>query len=326
MTAAGTRSSASAAAGEVVADAPGAGPGAGPDPDAPAPVRPGRRRWRMVGRRLPVTVPLLIFASLGVFALAAASPFDPLTTYLGSRYQNASDATRAAMTEAYGLNDSWLVAWWTWVTDIFRGDLGTSMLYRQSVGTVIADRLPWTILLSGTALVLAAVAAIVFGLLAGSRPGSILDRAVRGLGMIVAAVPPFVFALAGVAVFAVAMHVAPVGGISELLVLGRSYEDGGGPLRSQMCAVHGGRPLLVEDLDLRDRARRADPGVLGGARTLASVFLLGVRPDEAHGRHETLLPGAGAISRVLAGHAHLTEEPVDRTWAWWVGLVGGRVR
>lgn len=85
--------------------------------------------------------------------------------------------------------------------------------------------------------------------------------------------------------------------ISELLVLGRSYEPGGGPLRSRMRVHQGARPLLVEDLDLRDRARRADPGVLGGARTLASVFLLGARPGEAVGRHETLLAGDGAIAR-----------------------------
>lgn len=106
--------------------------------------------------------------------------------------------------------------------------------------------------------------------------------------------------------------------ISETLVLGRTYESGAGPMRSQLRVDHGGRPLLVEDLDLRDQAHRERPGVLGGHRALTSVLLLGQSPREIHGRHETRLAGPGGLSRAIAPHAHEAEGAVAQTWDRWL--------
>lgn len=105
--------------------------------------------------------------------------------------------------------------------------------------------------------------------------------------------------------------------ISETLVLGRTYEDGGGPLRSTMRVDRLGKPLLVEDLDLRDTAHRDLPGVLGSNRTMASVLLVGARPGAAEGVHETRLAGAGALARALAPHAHEAQAAVDISWDRW---------
>ncbi|MFF2453312.1 urease accessory protein UreD [Isoptericola sp. NPDC058082] len=109
--------------------------------------------------------------------------------------------------------------------------------------------------------------------------------------------------------------------ISETLVLGRADEPGGGPLRSRFRARLDGRPLLVEDLDLRDPWLAASPGVVGAHRVVASVMLLGTRPDAADGEGETLLAGPGALGRVLAPHAHEADAVVDATWARWRPLV-----
>ncbi|MGB3895571.1 MAG: urease accessory protein UreD [Mycolicibacter sinensis] len=105
--------------------------------------------------------------------------------------------------------------------------------------------------------------------------------------------------------------------LSETLVLGRAYEDGGGPLHATMRVGHVGRPLLVEDLDLRNTVHRALPGILGRNRTMASVLLVGARPEKALSGHETLLAGAGALARALAPHAHEAQSAVDVSWDRW---------
>lgn len=105
--------------------------------------------------------------------------------------------------------------------------------------------------------------------------------------------------------------------LSESLVFGRTYESGGGPLQATLRADLAGRPLLVEDLDLRDVAHRDRPGMLGGRRAMTSAFLLGVRPSASTGPHETLLAGPGALARVITMQAHEADPAIDATWDRW---------
>lgn len=119
------------------------------------------------------------------------------------------------------------------------------------------------------------------------------------------------------------VHVAAGGRalISELLMLGRTYESGGGPVRTGMRAHWAGSPVLVEDLDLRETEHRSSPGVLGHNRAMASVILLGLRPDQVTGRHETRLAGQGAMARTLAPQAHQAEDALAATWQRWSPLI-----
>lgn len=67
--------------------------------------------------------------------------------------------------------------------------------------------------------------------------------------------------------------------LRESIVLGRTGETGGA-VRSTLSAWHRQRPLLVEDLDLSEHAERGLPGIIGTARVLDTVSLLGMRaPD-----------------------------------------------
>ncbi len=176
-----------------------------------------RRRdiTRLVARRVAMTIPLLVLISAGVFLLAAYSPFNPLAAYLGSRYQSTSAAERESLTAALGLDAPWWQAWWQWMTAVAGGDLGWSRIYSQPVTTVFGERLPWTLLLSATGLVVAVATAVALGTAAGVRPGSWLDRACSALAVVIQAVPPFVVAIAGVAVFAVTLRWAPAAGATD---------------------------------------------------------------------------------------------------------------
>lgn len=155
-----------------------------------------------------------MLVSLGVFALAALSPFDPLVAYLGVEYQNATTAQRVEMRETLGFNVPWYEAWWTWASSLLSGDLGFSRGFGQPVATVIAERLPWTLLLAATGLALAAGFSTVLGVWAGVRPGGVADRFATGFAVLLQGLPSFVFALFAIAVFSLGLKLFPTGGLA----------------------------------------------------------------------------------------------------------------
>ncbi len=111
--------------------------------------------------------------------------------------------------------------------------------------------------------------------------------------------------------------------LREMLVLGRTGETGGS-LRATLHATYGGRPLLVEDLDLTDPGLRNSPGILQHHRVLATVMLLGLRSNIDLLAYQTPLAGPGALARALAGHAHLAEAELTDAWKCWSNLLAGR--
>lgn len=169
---------------------------------------------RLVGARLALLVPLLALVTLVVFALAANSPFDPLLARLGTRAFSMSGSELEALRMTQG-EPSVLGQWAGWWGDALRGDLGVSLTLRQEVTQVIAERLPWTLLLMGLALVLAVALGLVLGTLAAVRGGGWLDRAVTGTSYVVQASPVFWVALLGMWLFAVVLGWVPAGGLTD---------------------------------------------------------------------------------------------------------------
>lgn len=167
---------------------------------------------RLLGVRAAIALPLTVAISAAMFWVASRSPFDPLAGRLGGNYQFATEAQRAAMRTAYGTDVPWWQAWWQWIGGVARGDLGFSSTQSLPVTTVLAERLPFTLVLSGAALVTATVLAIVLGCVAGMRRGGWVDRLCTGLAVVFAAVPPFVVAMALVLIFAVGLRWLPAAG------------------------------------------------------------------------------------------------------------------
>lgn len=183
------------------------------------PVRTHNARRRsilvMVGRRMLFIVPVIIVVSAGLFAAAAISPFDPLVGYLGTRYMTTSEADKALIAAQMGFDNPWYSTYWTWLHAVTTGDLGVSRSFNQPVSQVISERLPWTLLLVGTSLVIAILASLVLGVLAGIRKGGLLDRTVSGLCVVVQGLPPFVLSLGAIALFALTLGWLPVAGLTD---------------------------------------------------------------------------------------------------------------
>uniref|UniRef100_A0AAU3GRZ7 Urease accessory protein UreD n=1 Tax=Streptomyces sp. NBC_01401 TaxID=2903854 RepID=A0AAU3GRZ7_9ACTN len=104
----------------------------------------------------------------------------------------------------------------------------------------------------------------------------------------------------------------------DTLVLGRSGERGG-RIRARTRAVHGGRELLVEDLDLTDPDVRGLPGILGPHRIIGAVTALGADPGGPPHPSRMDLAGPGAQIRLSATEAPAVERELTAVWRSWYG-------
>ncbi|CAM5566469.1 ABC transporter permease OS=Streptomyces fumanus OX=67302 GN=GCM10018772_69730 PE=3 SV=1 [Streptomyces fumanus] len=170
---------------------------------------------RLVGRRLLFAAPILLVVTFGVFAIAAASPFDPVKAYAGTAALGADAGTLERLRENLGVDEPFASRWWNWLTSALSGDLGQSAVMRQPVAQVIAERLVWSTLLCAVAFAVAVLAGTALGVLAARRPGSALDRVVTSLAYALEAAPVFWLALLAIWFFALQWGVLPAGGLTD---------------------------------------------------------------------------------------------------------------
>ncbi|RLU89254.1 ABC transporter permease [Streptomyces griseocarneus] len=170
---------------------------------------------RMTGRRLLAAVPVLVVVTFGVFALAAASPFDPAKAYAGSAGLGAGQGVLDQLGENLGTDRPFAARWWDWLTAALTGDLGDSASLRQPVAQVIGERIGWSLLLCSLAFALAVAAGTALGVLAARRRGGLLDRVVTGLAYALEAAPPFWLGLLAIWFLALKLDALPAGGLTD---------------------------------------------------------------------------------------------------------------
>ncbi|MFI5663291.1 ABC transporter permease [Streptomyces sp. NPDC051684] len=170
---------------------------------------------RLTGRRIVFAVPVLAAVTFGVFAIAAASPFDPVKAYAGTAGLTASQENLDQLRVNLGVDQPLFTRWWEWLTSAFTGDLGDSAVMRQPVAQVIGERLGWSVLLAATAFLVAVVLGTLLGVLAARRQGGWLDRAITSLAYTLEAAPPFWLGLLAVWLFALKLGVLPAGGLTD---------------------------------------------------------------------------------------------------------------
>ena len=168
----------------------------------------------MVTLRLLIRHLLLAAAVLLLtFAIPRWLPGEPLGLAAGDGLDAPPSATaRAQLRAAYRLDRPLDEQLWGYFGDLARGDLGWSVAQSAPVRTLIFDRLPWTLGLVGTALILAAAGGTALGLLAGWFAGGRCDRLLRSLAGALAAVPEFLVAIGLLLLFAIRLDWFPLYG------------------------------------------------------------------------------------------------------------------
>jgi peptide/nickel transport system permease protein len=167
-------------------------------------------------RRLIWALVILILLTMVVFFSMRLLPGDPLMIYVAqSQISNIGPEALAQMRVEYGLDKPILVQYINWAKNVLRGDLGRSIFYNQSVGKLIATKLPITINIGVLAFIVATILGVISGLIAGLRRGKLADRIVTPLAYVGITIPVFWLGLLLVYMFGVKVHWLPIGGYTS---------------------------------------------------------------------------------------------------------------
>jgi peptide/nickel transport system permease protein len=169
-------------------------------------------------RRLWHALLVVIGVTIVVFIMLHLLPGGPARAILGIR---ATPAAIAAFNHANGYDRPLFIQYGVWVGHLVTGQLGYSYKLNQNVASLIADRLPKTVLLVGLANLFALVFAIPLGLLQARRRNSALDYSVTGVAFIFYSMPLFWLSLLLVIIFSIDVRwfppEAPQGSLAQVL-------------------------------------------------------------------------------------------------------------
>lgn len=155
---------------------------------------------------------LLLAVSIVTFALICASPIDPLQANVGQAALGTMSEEQIQKLESYwGVDTSPVERYINWLKDALRGDMGTSLLYRQPVTKVIAVKLANSLFLMGLAWVISGILGFLLGVIAGVFRGKTADKIIKGYSLVVASTPGFWLALLLLLVFSVWLKLLPIG-------------------------------------------------------------------------------------------------------------------
>ena len=149
-------------------------------------------------RRILLMIPTLAVVSLISFAIIEAPPGDYMDAYvdrLTAQMGTVDQSEIEALRDRYGLDQPWHVRYWRWISGVMQGDLGRSMQWNQPVSKLIATRLPWSLAVSVSSLLLVYIISIPIGIYSASRQYSPGDYVATLIGFLGLATPDFLLAL-----------------------------------------------------------------------------------------------------------------------------------
>lgn len=167
---------------------------------------------RMVLRRLALSVPLLLLVTLLTFLLNSLAPGDLARTAMqGEGTEQQYQELRHQM----GLDQPLLVQYGHWLQHAATGDLGSSYFTKESVASLLNDRIGVTVSIMAGVLVVCLAAGLALGVLSALRGGWV-GRLIDTLSLVGLTLPSFWVALVLIAVFAVWLQWLPATGYTPL--------------------------------------------------------------------------------------------------------------
>jgi peptide/nickel transport system permease protein len=170
---------------------------------------------RFAVRRLFEMAVTLLGASFVVFGAMYLAPGSPVSFLLSGR--SASPEALAALNAQYHLDDPFLVRYLRWLGQVLQGDFGRSITYRTDVSSLLADRLPATLLLVVMALTVVLAAGLLLGRL-GAVKGGATDATILVTTTLAVGTPSFVAAVLLQGLFSVQLGWFPSSGTGSGLV------------------------------------------------------------------------------------------------------------
>jgi peptide/nickel transport system permease protein len=170
---------------------------------------------RFLGRRLWQAVPVILIVSIGVFFLLEIAEGDAVDAYLAAT--GVGDVSLAVqLREQYGLTDNLGTRFLTYMTRLVTFDLGYSVAFSKPVTEVIGSRLPVTLMLMITSILVSGSLGVLLGGIASWRRGRPTDVGITITALALNAMPGFWLGLLAIILFVVKLRWLPLGGIGTI--------------------------------------------------------------------------------------------------------------
>ena len=150
--------------------------------------------------RIPLGVLSVVFVAVLTYVATQVLPGDAATSILG---QTATPERLVQVRKELGLDEPLLSGLWQWVSGLFSGDFGNSLVQGRSVGDVIGPRLANSVVLVVAAALVSTVVGVVGGVLAAYYRDKWFDDVTSTLALAASALPEFVVGVLVVLVFSV---------------------------------------------------------------------------------------------------------------------------
>ena len=168
---------------------------------------------KVILRRLIQVIPTLFLVVTFTFAATRIIPGDPVAAMVGDQY----DITKVEeLKEELGLNDPIYVQYGRYLNEVLHGDFGDSFYFNMPALEMIKTRLPNTLLLSVTALVIAIIVGVGFGILSAQHQGTLLDHSLTLITLFGVSAPVFWVAIMMVLLFSVNLGWLPSFGMATM--------------------------------------------------------------------------------------------------------------
>lgn len=167
-------------------------------------------------RRVIQSIVVMLLTSILVFFSMRLLPGDPILMLLTeNQAQELNEEQINQMRREFGLDKPLVIQYFGWITGIFRGDLGISILHRAPVTREISQRMPISAYLGGLAFIIGHLIGIPAGVIAAVRRGKWMDTTITTLANVGITLPNFLLGLLLVYIFGLKLNWLPIMGYTS---------------------------------------------------------------------------------------------------------------
>lgn len=173
-------------------------------------------------KRILYLIPIGFGITFLTFLLLYLAPSDPITMQYVSMGTVGNKEYIEQKKEEMGLNDPFIIQYGRWMKNMLKGDLGVSVKYRTTVKEEMAKRLPKTITLAATSILLTILIAVPLGILSAIYKNRLADYIIRAISFTGISIPTFWLGLLLIYFFSIKLKILPIiakdGGIKSLIM------------------------------------------------------------------------------------------------------------
>ncbi|WP_409274419.1 oligopeptide ABC transporter permease [Neobacillus sp. SCS-31] len=173
-------------------------------------------------RRILGMIPMLLLISIVVFTLAKLMPGD---SFSGEIDPNNTDPQYIEeMRQKMGYYDPLPVQYFNWISNFVQGDFGKSTRFKIDVADVISEKVPNTLMLGGTAILITYILAFLMGTYAGRKPYTMADNLIGGFNYLGLSIPSFVAGVFAIYIFSFSLNWFPSNGSVDITIPNGTFE------------------------------------------------------------------------------------------------------